>query len=50
MVQKPEYAEMYDWDGFLKLCRQEGIQTDDWEEMEPWWVFWKGGFDSATNY
>jgi len=50
MVQKPKYAEMHDWDGFLLYCKREGINAEEWEDLEDWWDCWKAGFNSAMNF
>lgn len=49
MVQKPENADVYNYDAFIRLCKREGVETNSWDDMEAWWVFWKAGYCTAMN-
>jgi len=47
-MKKPERADFYGWDDFVKWAKQNGIGTikGDWEV---WWDCWESGYISAMN-
>jgi hypothetical protein len=49
MVQKPENADVYNWDAFIQFCKREGIEVDHWEDVEAWWKCYKTGYCVAMN-
>jgi hypothetical protein len=46
MIDKPEYADFYGWDKFLKYIYED---FDDNDEVERMWELWIAAYKAGVN-